>query len=86
MEFEVARTEHDPEIIARMLITARQCVLDMRHKVPHKPSTFLTEKKQTNKQHLINTSATAQHARIGVHGRGEAAEGGDAEVVSRRTG
>lgn len=33
MEFEASRTEHDPEIIARMLITARQCVLDMRHKV-----------------------------------------------------
>lgn len=32
MEFEAARTEYDPEIIARMLITGRQCVIDMRHK------------------------------------------------------
>lgn len=33
MEFDAARSEHDPETVARMLITGRQCVIDMRHKV-----------------------------------------------------
>jgi len=36
MEFEAARYEYDPEIIARLLVTGRQCVMDVIYKIQEK--------------------------------------------------
>jgi hypothetical protein len=33
MEFEQSRFESDPETVARMLLTARQCLLEVQHQV-----------------------------------------------------
>jgi len=35
-EFEVAKYESDPEIVARLLVTGRQCVMNVNYKILEK--------------------------------------------------